>query len=350
MLAKVTLALAKTRRLSGSPCCPRRRRRPAWRAASGPCSAPGHAVSRGPRPRPGRFRGEPQPLHPPRPRGGLGPGIDGEAGSLDEGEKLALVGIARAQPRDACSWWGPASRAPAAPSLSPARWRTWAPTPPSSSPALLQGADDIRGAGPSFGGGKRPRPSRSCSIRSRPSQGVRLGRHARALSAHPRGRDQGIERGRGPPRAASRGHPAELRGQRLGPHVLSRPLRGRFGRDSGRRLCAPGVVAALSRARRRATHGRAGDLQRALMPLAVAVTAGRRVAGLKAAMDAAGFHGGHVRAPLRAGGRSGWLRPLSTISERPSRRTLRHSPFTPAPRAIRSASSPSCPRASETPP
>ena len=34
------------------------------------------------------------------------------------------------------------------------------------------------------------------------------------------------------------------------------------------------------------------------MPLAVAVTAGHGVAGLKAAMEAAGFHGGHVRAPL----------------------------------------------------
>jgi dihydrodipicolinate synthase/N-acetylneuraminate lyase len=34
------------------------------------------------------------------------------------------------------------------------------------------------------------------------------------------------------------------------------------------------------------------------MPLAVAVTAGHGVAGLKAAMDAAGFHGGAVRSPL----------------------------------------------------
>ena len=34
------------------------------------------------------------------------------------------------------------------------------------------------------------------------------------------------------------------------------------------------------------------------MPLAAAVTAGYGVAGLKAAMDAAGFRGGAVRAPL----------------------------------------------------
>jgi 4-hydroxy-2-oxoglutarate aldolase len=62
--------------------------------------------------------------------------------------------------------------------------------------------------------------------------------------------------------------------------------------------CVPRVVAALYRAYEAGDHPRARDLQRALMPLALAVTAGHGVAGLKAAMDAAGFHGGEVRAPL----------------------------------------------------
>jgi dihydrodipicolinate synthase/N-acetylneuraminate lyase len=62
--------------------------------------------------------------------------------------------------------------------------------------------------------------------------------------------------------------------------------------------CAPRTVAALYRAHESGDHSRARSLQKAIMPLAVAVTAGHGVAGLKAAMDAAGFHGGTVRAPL----------------------------------------------------
>ncbi len=62
--------------------------------------------------------------------------------------------------------------------------------------------------------------------------------------------------------------------------------------------CAPRPVAALYRAHEAGDHERARSLQRAIMPLAVAVTAGHGVAGLKAAMDAAGFRGGSVRAPL----------------------------------------------------
>ena len=45
-------------------------------------------------------------------------------------------------------------------------------------------------------------------------------------------------------------------------------------------------------------HARARRLQAALTPLAVAVTATYGIAGLKAAVDAAGLRGGHVRAPL----------------------------------------------------
>ena len=57
-------------------------------------------------------------------------------------------------------------------------------------------------------------------------------------------------------------------------------------------------MAALYRAHEAGDHARARSLQQAIMPLAVAVTAGHGVAGLKAAMDAAGFRGGAVRAPL----------------------------------------------------
>jgi 4-hydroxy-2-oxoglutarate aldolase len=62
--------------------------------------------------------------------------------------------------------------------------------------------------------------------------------------------------------------------------------------------CVPRTVAALYRAHEVSDHARARSLQQAIMPLAVAVTAGHGVAGLKAAMDAAGFRGGVVRSPL----------------------------------------------------
>jgi 4-hydroxy-2-oxoglutarate aldolase len=62
--------------------------------------------------------------------------------------------------------------------------------------------------------------------------------------------------------------------------------------------CAPRPLAALYRAHEKGDHARARALQQAIMPLAVAVTAGHGVAGLKAAMDAAGFRGGAVRSPL----------------------------------------------------
>lgn len=62
--------------------------------------------------------------------------------------------------------------------------------------------------------------------------------------------------------------------------------------------CAPGPAAALYRAFLAGDHERARRIQAALTPLAVAVTATWGVAGLKAAMDAAGLRGGEVRAPL----------------------------------------------------
>ncbi len=62
--------------------------------------------------------------------------------------------------------------------------------------------------------------------------------------------------------------------------------------------CAPRPVAALYRAFEAGDHARARRLQEALTPLAVAVTATYGVAGLKVAMDLAGRRGGVVRAPL----------------------------------------------------
>jgi 4-hydroxy-2-oxoglutarate aldolase len=63
--------------------------------------------------------------------------------------------------------------------------------------------------------------------------------------------------------------------------------------------CSPRPVAALYRAFEQGDHGRARRLQDVLAPLAAAVTAAHGVAGLKAAMDAAGRRGGNVRSPLR---------------------------------------------------
>lgn len=62
--------------------------------------------------------------------------------------------------------------------------------------------------------------------------------------------------------------------------------------------CAPRPVTALYQAFQEGDHARARHLQEAIAPLAVAITATYGVAGLKAAMDLAGFRGGPVRAPL----------------------------------------------------
>jgi 4-hydroxy-2-oxoglutarate aldolase len=62
--------------------------------------------------------------------------------------------------------------------------------------------------------------------------------------------------------------------------------------------CAPRPAAALFRAFEAGDHAHARRIQEALTPLAAAVTATYGVAGLKAAMNAAGFVGGQVRLPL----------------------------------------------------
>jgi 4-hydroxy-2-oxoglutarate aldolase len=62
--------------------------------------------------------------------------------------------------------------------------------------------------------------------------------------------------------------------------------------------CAPAVAVALYRAFVEGDHARARRLQDVVTPLGLAITATYGVAGLKAAIDLAGLHGGHVRAPL----------------------------------------------------
>lgn len=62
--------------------------------------------------------------------------------------------------------------------------------------------------------------------------------------------------------------------------------------------CAPRPAAALFRAVERGDHSTARRLQEALTPLATAVTSTHGIAGLKAAMDVAGFRGGWPRRPL----------------------------------------------------
>jgi 4-hydroxy-2-oxoglutarate aldolase len=62
--------------------------------------------------------------------------------------------------------------------------------------------------------------------------------------------------------------------------------------------CAPRPTIALHRAFLAGDHARARRIQEALTPLAAAVTANYGVAGLKLAMDLAGLRGGQVRSPL----------------------------------------------------
>jgi 4-hydroxy-2-oxoglutarate aldolase len=64
--------------------------------------------------------------------------------------------------------------------------------------------------------------------------------------------------------------------------------------------CAPRPVVSLYRAYEDGNHARARELQRAISPLASAVTAIHGVPGLKAAMQLAGLRGGEPRGPLQA--------------------------------------------------
>lgn len=79
--------------------------------------------------------------------------------------------------------------------------------------------------------------------------------------------------------------------------------------------CAPAAAAAVYRAFERGDHAAALAAQRRLTPLAAAVTAGHGVAGLKAAMDLAGLQGGSVRAPLLPVGEGGRREIAARLSE-----------------------------------
>lgn len=68
--------------------------------------------------------------------------------------------------------------------------------------------------------------------------------------------------------------------------------------------CAPEATTALHAAWERGDHAAARRLQRLLTPLADAVTRRHGVPGLKAAVEAAGYRGGSVRAPLLPAPRS----------------------------------------------
>jgi 4-hydroxy-2-oxoglutarate aldolase len=61
----------------------------------------------------------------------------------------------------------------------------------------------------------------------------------------------------------------------------------------------PDVCVTLYDLARAGKHDEARALQRRLTPLANAVTAGYSIAGLKVAMEIAGYAGGEVRQPLR---------------------------------------------------
>lgn len=65
---------------------------------------------------------------------------------------------------------------------------------------------------------------------------------------------------------------------------------------------APRLVVSVYEAVAVGDHERASALQQRLSPLAAAVTTRFGIGGLKFALDAAGYAGGHVRAPLRAPG------------------------------------------------
>jgi 4-hydroxy-2-oxoglutarate aldolase len=81
--------------------------------------------------------------------------------------------------------------------------------------------------------------------------------------------------------------------------------------------CAPRPAAALYRAVKDGNHARARALQEAVTPLATAVTSTYGIPGLKAAMTLAGRRGGHPRAPLGPAGPAvvEELRPLLARAE-----------------------------------
>jgi len=81
---------------------------------------------------------------------------------------------------------------------------------------------------------------------------------------------------------------------------------------------APEACVEIDRAARAGDHRRARELQERLSPLAALVTSGLGVAGLKAALDLAGYAGGPPRGPLR---------PVAEIDRRRIREAMAASGF-----------------------
>jgi 4-hydroxy-2-oxoglutarate aldolase len=229
-------------------------------------------------------------------------GSNGEAGSLDEGEKLALVGVARARTEGRLLLVGTGQEstratvaftrkaadlgADAALVLTPHYYKARM-TPE----ALQRHFEAVAEASPV--------PVLLYSVPAFTGLTWPAGL-AESLSAHPR--IAGIKE--------SSGDVALLARLRAGTPARFAVISGSaptfypalcVGADAGivaAACCVPRVAAAVYRAVEEGDHARARALHHALLPLAVAVTAGHGVAGLKAALDAAGFQGGHVRAPL----------------------------------------------------
>jgi 4-hydroxy-2-oxoglutarate aldolase len=234
--------------------------------------------------------------------GALVLGSNGEAGSLDEGEKLALVGIARAHLdqrlllvgvglESTRATIGLAKKvadqgADAALVLTPhyykARMTTEALTAHFEAVADASPIPVLLYSVPAFTGITWP-------------AGL-----AETLAAHPN--IAGIKESSGDlglmGRLCASAPPTFAVASGSAPTFYAALCVGASAGVLAASCCAPGPVAALYRAHEAGDHARARSLQRAIMPLAVAVTAGHGVAGLKAAMDAAGFRGGAVRAPL----------------------------------------------------
>ena len=231
-------------------------------------------------------------------------GSNGEAASLEEEEKLALVAAARrgvASGRLLLVGTGMEStRATIALARRVADLGADAVlvlTPHYYKSRMTAG----RAAPPLRGGGRRRRRCRSTSTRCPRSRGSpgRPGSPA-ALAAHPR--IAGMKESSGDVGLLSRIVASVPRSFRVAcgnaPVFYPALCAGAAAGVLAVANCAPRPAIALLRAFEAGDHARARRIQEALAPLAAAVTTVHGVAGLKEAMSMVGLRGGSVRAPL----------------------------------------------------